>query len=175
MTHTTADVLEDATLLVLQHELATITEELANAEQMVGVLEAQHAAAVEEEGRLMDEAMRLQAIATPLLNSTRSEGQAGVLIVGDTHFRANFGEAARAWDAVQVAEQRVQAASAATHTLRRQRTDLESAELPRLRGLLVDKEAEIARHQQAHAAAVAKAQDPTWLDDFRRRVRGDKA
>jgi len=173
-----ADPLEYA----LQIELESIQSEISSVQARLERLEVEQQAAVNAEGAALQEAARMHAWADPLVMDTGREHvsqqeeakviQVGI-VVGDSLWRVNYPAAAQALGQAQAADRAVQLASAHTIRLGQLHQDLEYRVLPHLNARANDKQKELEQHRQAQHQARQRTTDRTWLDEFRRKLRGE--
>jgi len=175
--------MSDPLELVLEIELQSIQDEVAAVQQRLQALQSEQREAQDAEGEALAQASAMHAYADPLVWQTGREHlaaqaetpgiyQAG-LLVGDSPWRINHPDAAQALGQAQAADRAVQLASAHTIRLAQQREDLEYRVLPYLNGALSNKQRELEQHRQAQQAAVAHVSDRSWVEEFRRKIRGD--
>jgi hypothetical protein len=174
--------MSDPLELVIELELKSIQEEIGAVQARLQALEQEQAEAVDAEGEALKLASEAHAYADPLVWQTGREHvsaqeethvvQVG-MVVGDTLWRVNYPDAAQALGQAQAADRAVQLASARTIKLGEMRDDLRWRVLPYLHGRRDDKQKELEAHRAAQQQAMAHVADPTWLDAFRRKIRGE--
>jgi hypothetical protein len=170
--------------LMLQLELESIEHELGAFHQRLHDLEAEQRIAQDAEGQALDAAREAHAYADPLvwetgLEHVEQQDQTHViqvgLVVGDTLWRMHFPEAAEALGWAAAADQAARAATAHVINLARLHEELEYHHLPQLNGALDRKRKELAAHRQAQERAREHvATRGTWLQEFRKTIRGSE-
>jgi len=95
------------------------------------------------------------------------------IVVGDSLWRVAHPEASQALGQAQAADIAVQRASAAVCKLAQLKDDLQYRTLPYLGARLGDKQKELEAHRQAQQAARVRVADQSWLEQFRKALRGE--
>jgi hypothetical protein len=175
----TTDPLE----LLIELELKSVEEQLNAFHQRMQQLEQEQAEAMDAEGQALDAARAAHEFSDPMIWQTGLEHvqqqdqthviQVGV-VVGDTLWRMHHPEAAEALGWAAAMDQAARAATAHVINLARLHEELEYHHLPQLNAALDRKQKELAAHQEAQERAREHvATRGTWLQEFRKTIRGD--